>query len=369
MVNIGIITLSASYNCGSMLQSYALKEILKQYGNVEIINFSSDASHAMYDFVPNTLMEKMILNFKCHGIVNKLIQETKSYKDFQKDFLDIRGKEYFNKDLADIAEKYDVIVVGSDQVWNVCMTDFDEAFFCNWTNKKKVAYAPSLGGHDIRDSKDKDKYTSYINKFDYLSVREKTGKECLEDITKRNVVKVLDPTLLYGDDNWLKLAEKPLINGDYIFYYSWAYCYEELKNIVKKRSMETGLPVYVIDAHKWMNYSYKNYGFKLYEKSGPEAFLSLMANAKECFVESFHGMLFAYMFKRDFWLLDTHDSYNEIDARLRELIGLLHAEDRIVTIHGKNTIDFEKPFKYRDNMELHSMREISREYINEAIGK
>jgi transcriptional regulator NrdR family protein len=65
-----------------------------------------------------------------------------------------------------------------------------------------------------------------------------------------------------------------------------------------------------------MNCSYKEYGFRLYEKSGPRAFLTLMSNAKECFVESFHGMLFAYMFKRDFWLLDTHDNYDEIENEI-----------------------------------------------------
>ena len=30
------------------------------------------------------------------------------------------------------------------------MADYDDAFFCGWTDCKKVAYAPSLGGHDIQ---------------------------------------------------------------------------------------------------------------------------------------------------------------------------------------------------------------------------
>ena len=47
------MTLSASDNCGSLLQSYALKTILENLGNnVEIINFTTEQSHSMYDIIP-----------------------------------------------------------------------------------------------------------------------------------------------------------------------------------------------------------------------------------------------------------------------------------------------------------------------------
>ena len=44
-MKIGIITLSASDNCGSLLQAYALMNILKEKGHtVEIIDFSTRIS-------------------------------------------------------------------------------------------------------------------------------------------------------------------------------------------------------------------------------------------------------------------------------------------------------------------------------------
>ena len=48
---IGIITLSASDNCGSLLQAYALKVLLEKVSNysVELINFSTVQSHKAYD--------------------------------------------------------------------------------------------------------------------------------------------------------------------------------------------------------------------------------------------------------------------------------------------------------------------------------
>ena len=55
--NIGIITFHASLNCGSMLQAFALQNILeKKYNqNVEIINYSNFGQRNYYsnwDFFP-----------------------------------------------------------------------------------------------------------------------------------------------------------------------------------------------------------------------------------------------------------------------------------------------------------------------------
>lgn len=368
-MKIGIITLSASYNCGSMLQSYALKEILSSYGEVEIINFSSEASHSQYDFIPSSFLYKLKFIYRYRGLFNKLKFEVKSYTDFQKNFLKITGKEYWAKDLYEIKDKYDVVVTGSDQVWNVCMGDFDEAFFCGWTDVKKIAYAPSLGGYDIRKSANWQNIIKDIKTFSSLSVRESVGKKCLDEILNEDVEKVLDPTLLLNVDEWKKLAGEKKIEGEYIFFYSWAYCSDETRNIVKKRSLETNLPVYVIDAHKWRSHSYITDGFILCDDAGPLAFLNLMAYAKECYVESFHGMLFAYMFKRNFWLLDTYEKYEELDARLKELVELVGAKERLVTKYNYDKIDFRQDFKYIDNPLLNNLQQTSKDYLNEAFDK
>ena len=51
---IGILTLSASDNCGSLLQTYALKTLIESIytGTVEIVPFASPKSHLLYDIFP-----------------------------------------------------------------------------------------------------------------------------------------------------------------------------------------------------------------------------------------------------------------------------------------------------------------------------
>lgn len=367
MKKIGIITLSASYNCGSMLQSYALKEILKNYGDVEIINFSSKASHKLYDIVPKFYPKRIFLKVRNGKLYYELVNEVVAYTEFKAQYLEITGKELFAKDLNQISNKYDIVVTGSDQIWNVCMSDFDEAFFAYWTPKKKVAYAPSLGGHDIRENRMCYKYIQCINSFDALSVREEVGKRCLDEITGKDIPKVLDPTLMLDVKTWRNIIGEPLVENNYIFYYSWKYCYNELRQIVSERGRQINAPVYVIDAHKWEKIDVEKCGFILFNGAGPKAFLNLMFYAKECYVESFHGMIFAYLFKKNFWVLDTHESYDQLDSRLKELVELLNIKNRVVTKYNKETVDLGEIMNYGYNSKLERMRRKSKEYLDEVM--
>lgn len=362
------MTLSASDNCGSLLQTYALKKLLQTYGDVEVINFSSESSHKLYDLPPVNF--KTQISFLCPKKKKKYIQFKKckqAYEQFRRNYIEINCKELFSKDLITIKDKYDIVVAGSDQIWNVQMRDFDESFFLGWTGKKKVAYAPSLGGTDIEISKNAKKLVLWLNEFDYLSVREEAGRKCLSKLCLKTVTKVLDPTLLLNENEWKKFIGAPLIKEDYIFYYSWAYCYENVKEIVKREGERVQLPVIVIDSRKWLNQDENKYGFILSEHEGPLAFLNLMYYAQTCFIESFHGMIFAYIFKKNFWLLDIHENLIELDSRLMELVTLLNVESRVLTQFNYDQKNMQTEIKYSENKALNNLRNISQKYIEEAM--
>lgn len=366
---IGIITLSASDNCGSLLQCYALKKLLEPYGDVEVINFSSKSSHKIYD-IPKLNLKyflRLIRKPKERKRYLRLLNSKKAYNSFRTKHLNIKGKEIFPEELYKIKDKYDIFVAGSDQIWNVRMVDFDEAFFLGWTNKKKVAYAPSLGESDIRVSDNYKQIIKWINDFKYLSVREEIGKKCLDEISNSNALKLPDPTLVLEEKSWKSLVGEPLIKGEYIFYYSWAYCEDCQLNLVKKEAERLKLPVIVIDARKWADKDEKYYGFTLSKHEGPLAYLNLMYYAKQVYVESFHGMVFAYIFKKNFYLLDTNKDLNELDKRLKDFVNLLKTQDRIMTIYNYKNIDFNKNFEYSTNETLEKLKIKAKEYIKNSM--
>ena len=364
-MKIGILTLSASDNCGSLLQGYALKKALSKYGDVEIINFSSRESHDMYD-VPSFAFIKRIVK---HNNIRAWKQEKMDYESFRKEYMKINERELFEDELGRISSYYDTVVVGSDQVWNVQMRDYNNAFFLYWSDSKKVAYAPSLGGRHLNLSPNYTEIEEWLRSFSFLSVREESGKKCLEEVTGRAIPKVLDPTLIVDKNTWDDVIKDPLIAGDYIFYYSWAYCEDSTSRIVSDKARDLNLPVYVIDPRKWFYRDPMKWGFRLFKNTGPIVFLNLMKHAKICYVESFHGLVFSYLFRKNYWLLDTHKDLSKLDSRLMEFVDLLKAQDRIITEFNVNQIDQATPVRYEENYYLERLRIKSWVFLDKAFLK
>lgn len=362
---IGILTLSAADNCGSLLQTYALQTYLKKATGleVEVINFVYKQSKALYDIFPKNIwwhprgLYPRICNYSA------LLKQKKDYQQFREKYIILSNKEYHTEDeLSVIAKNYSIIVCGSDQVWNVNMLDFDNAFFLEWAKQvKKIAYAPSLGGGTLLKRYDEESMKKILSSFSAISVREEAGKQQTEAILDKEIDMVLDPTLLLSYEEWDSIVGSPMIKGNYIFFYSWAYCDDEINEIVAEYSRKRNLPVYVINASKWLERNPKKYGFNLFKSSGPETFLNLMKYANKVFVQSFHGVIFANIFKKDFYFLDEHKD-GTLDPRLNSILTILDKKDRVARSYDE--IDDRKYINYKkESQNLVNLKEISENFI------
>lgn len=372
MLKAGILTLSASDNCGSLLQAYALQQILsKKYAcSVEIIDFRCKGSDKIYSIIPpNPLAEKYrfinaMANYKT------LKRQKDSYECFRRTYLNLTNDRYKTiKDLISIDGKYDIIITGSDQVWNMKMQDFDDAYFLGWVKKsRKISYAASLGGHAIYEARNSEEIKNWLYEFEAISVREKVGLEAITDcLENKNVKMVLDPTLLLSSKEWDNFSGDRIINGKYIFYYSWAYNNDYINRLVEYFSAVFGLPVYVINASKWTRYKPSRYNFILCKEMGPTAFLSLMKYAEYALVQSYHGVIFAYQLRKKFWLLDDHTE-NEMDSRLKQILDILEANKCV--LRNRDDIAMLDPKiivskSVNDNIEKY--RNESFAFLNEVI--
>jgi hypothetical protein len=352
-MKVGIITLSASDNCGSILQAYALQKIIgdKYRHTVEIINFSSKKSRKMYRFQLKSLV-KMFLRgyrniFQIYQIIKRQSLHRKCYESFRNKNLKSTKKMYLsNKSLENENFDYDIVICGSDQVWNIEMYDFDKAFFLPWVhNAKKAAYAPSFGLLDI--NKHADTIKRYLHDFHALSLRDDVNCGNLSKIINRKIVFCADPTLLIEENHWLELAGDAEVKQDCIFYYSWSYNSGILNAFVCQQAKKLNLPVYVVDARKWSNANINHYNFILPEKCGPDVFLNLMKHAKLVFVESFHGVIFSFIFRRQFWLLEAKDNA-ALDPRLGCIVTQLGLRERLLRPSAFHTTDIQKEINYQE---------------------
>lgn len=332
---IGIITFHASYNCGSMLQAYALQNIIqKRYeARCEIINFSNFEQQRMYSILyrPRNMKDVLrnILNFIFYF---KIKEHYSDYKKFQKEELRLSGKRINTlEELKKNPVIYDIYITGSDQIWNVNAQDFDEAYFLPFVQSGlKIAYAVSLGATNLSNSKDRIRYINYLKDFDGISVRERNAKIWIQEMINTDIKICVDPTLLLPVDAWKKITGEREVKGKYIFWYTMIYK-KEISEIVTKIGKKYNMPIYVIDAKEWSRRALYLHGIKLVHNGGPSSYLSMVKNAEIVITSSFHGAIFCNIFKKNFWYINVHNK-NTDDDRASYLLSQLGLKDRFLNI-------------------------------------
>lgn len=344
---VGTITFQASHNCGSLLQAYALQQTLKTMGYYnEIINFSNEGSHDMYSILPpihpfrKRIRGRLMNWIKSVRYYSILKRQHSFYESFINNKLYLSNGVYnSNKELQDANFDYTHYITGSDQVWNIACPDADTAYYLDFVKSgKKIAYAVSTGATNIKKKASKpDLYKKLVDDFDFISVREQNAVIQFKEMTGRDDIELLiDPTLLFTQKDWENHFDlsRPMIEGDYIFYYAFHYD-KAVNKIVMEIAKRMNMPVYIIEAKAWGPKECYKDGLKLCEYSGPEAFLNLMKFSKMSLTTSFHGTVFSVIFRKCFWFIDSvmHDP---MDDRAATLVNQLGLPDRLIS--GKDLL-------------------------------
>lgn len=372
--NIGIITFHASLNCGSMLQAFALQNVLneKYKQNVEIINYSNFGQrnyYANWDFFPKKSV--LINNIKGLSCRNYIERQRADYNNFAKDNFNLSGnliKKYSK--LKKLDNKYDIVIAGGDQVWNVRCRDHDDAYFLSFVkNARKVAYSPSLGARNINTCcLNPKKYAKYLESFDFLSVREQNGQNWLKELTGKDIPMIADPTLLYTYDEWNKLIPTENINEKFIFYYAFSYGDRENIELLKKVSKKYNMPVYIIDGKSWAINRLENDQIKLWKQSGPVGFLTMMKNASIVLVQSFHGIVFSALFHKTFWSLRKGEFVHNGDDRAIVVLKQLGLEERAIKYSELLDTKLDEKFNFDEcDKKAQLMRDRAFKYIEEFL--
>lgn len=370
-MKIGIITFHASYNCGSILQCMALKKVLEDKGaKVDVINYSSEEQQKLYSvFYKKFTLKNIAKNLLCIRGYSKIKAHYQQYRNYIHNTFSLRGDFLQSSDeIKNNIPRYDMLIAGGDQVWNVNCDDFSTAYFLDFDdNTYKISYSPSLGATDINKSPRVKEYAALLKRFDALSCREVNGKRWLEKITGRNIELLADPTMLLNASEWIEKIKEPLNypdNGDFIFYYAFSYSAENNK-CVQQIAEKNNLKVLLIDAKQWFIKNMDRYkNFILCEETGPNAFLNLMKKSKYVITTSFHGTVFSLLFHKQF-LYINNKNHEPTDDRTSFLLEQMNLMDRYifsekVTIQKLNEyIDYEKV-----DEQINKMRDKANDYLN-----
>lgn len=328
---IGIITFHAAYNFGSVLQAFALQEVIKEICvtnsdlvDCRIINYRSNLQKAMYDvFQKNSNIKNILKNILKLPYARDFKEKNIKFEGFIKNKLNLTEEINSEESFAELAKQFDCIISGSDQIWNVRATDFSYIYLLDGYHGKKISYAASLGPLKIDWSQyNRERFCSLINEYQRISVREKGSIDNLNGIVKSNPLIHLDPTLLLCKQQWESISSGVNYNdGNYILLYCLEPTMAHLK-IAKDISKKLNLPIVVLRYNN--KYDYINCFVKKYN-SGPADFISYISHAKLVLTTSFHGTAFSINLHKPFFVIDGMK-----DNRIKNLLELVALSERSI---------------------------------------
>lgn len=375
MKKIGIMTFHASHNNGSMLQALALQSILEErYGcNVEIIDFSNAGQRNMYSVLPKAdNYKRVIKNVIWSTQYSQLKKQYDAYSAFIKKYFNLSPNSYKKaEELSELEGRYDAVIAGSDQVWNILCRDADDAYYLNFLkNTPKYTYAVSFGANNPYEiDGGEDTHKKLTLEFKKVSVREKNAQKWVKAATNIDVPICLDPTMLLDESEWTRIVDigdTPIVKGKYIYYYCFSIDWRT-QVFLKKLSKKTGLPVYFMEAKEWTLKCLWANKIKLIKEYGPDVYMNVVKNAEMFVTTSFHGTAFATIFKKNFWYINDGKP-NKKDDRAVSFLSQLGLMDRYKTIEELMTIDLsQKPDFEQAYTKLGDLRTSSYNYLTDVV--
>lgn len=337
-MKIGILTFHCAHNYGAVLQAYALQEKIKSLGHdVEIIDYTPLNLISPYKiFSWNFFFTKGIkgkikyilsifLNFK-----NKFIRKNK-FDTFISTYLKLSKINYNHYNKLKKVNDYEIIVVGSDQIWNNSITkNIDKAFFGIIENrdnlKKVISYAASMKNDNITEY-NKLVYIDYLNNIDTISVRENDIKVLLSKLLKRPIELTIDPTLLLESAIWDKLA---VSNSKKMEKYVLVYQVGFNKNtILIAQHIAKQIGATVLEIESSISVIHRKHKI---QTASPQEFLGYIKNASCIITTSFHATVFSIIFKKPFYTIALNSSS---DNRSFSLLHSLNLEHRMINFLEK----------------------------------
>lgn len=336
-MKIGILTLPLHTNYGGILQAYALQTVLERMGHEICVIQRPYRRSIIWWKYPLQLTKRFIYRF----IIRKEIElffEFKWNKNQQiieahtHSFIEKHIHTYLINKISDIKEKdFDVIVVGSDQIWRpkyyrLHYDQIEDAFlsFAKKWRIKRIAYAPSFGTDGWEyDAKETQKCTKLIQEFDFVSVREQSGVElCTKYLGREDVECVIDPTMLLGKEDYESLIPISVTApGDLMSYVLDANT--EINELVKKIAHENNLKVFNAAS------DVDNSSLSAENRIQPpvESWLAGFREAKVVITDSFHACVFSILFHKPFVVIGNRERGY---SRFESLLTRFGLENRLI---------------------------------------
>lgn len=332
-----VITLHTVDNYGSVMQTYALQQILKKCKyDVEFVdywrrdNLSSNRAEKMLE---SSTMQKLKPLWGVNGftrkatiaILKKMLENRKSPMwRFLEEKVQLTKVRYCSYEALEANPPVaDVYITGSDQVWNsIWNQGIDRSYFLDFApaGKPRIAFSASIGREQL-DVAEIPETKSLLDKYSAISVREQSAVGLLASMDIKSTL-VLDPTLMLEANEWRKLAAKPRIEKPYLLIYQ-LNPNSQMDQYAEQLGQKKEWDVIRIGFGR----SDRRKGGKCVMLPSVEEFLGLFCNAACVLTDSFHATAFSLNLGIDFISVLPR----RFGTRIESILKLTATENRLLT--------------------------------------
>ena len=344
---IALVTCYFQPNYGSQLQAYATQMAFDKLGldneTILIEGLTPEIKKAKYKYFLSRIFDVNTIKDKwatVHKVAAKKLNpeyaknlgiRNNMFSDFAKEMFKLSGFYGSKAELAMAASRYSAFVVGSDQLWlpsNIAADYYTLNFVPE--NIPKIALATSFGVSSL-PHKQASIAAKFLNRIDYVSIREKSGQKLIKELANRDVPVVCDPTLMFSAEDWSSIvSEERFYNDKYIFVYFLGNNPEH-RDFVKQVQKKTGYTIIQLAHCDEFIKSDVGFADETPYNVGPKEFIQLIRDAEFVFTDSFHCSVFSMLFQKRFFTFRRYkgDGSVSTNGRIYSLLSLAGLESRL----------------------------------------
>lgn len=286
------------------MQAFALKKILENMTGAEVFVINKKRPSTTKQRIKFFVKKMARMIFK--GEYVKFTPESdykyrsQNTEGFVYKYLNFTVPIYSSRDLINyINTNFDVVIVGSDQVWRLSYVhNIYDYFFKGVSNKiLKIAYAASFGTNkcDIQEMK-KRECAKLLRDFSLISVREDSAIKLMEENFGCTPKCYLDPTFLLPKEEYEKLLCRGTIRNS-------GYCFTYILNDSDDKDCLVKFVEEALDLEIYkFNTKAENPKVKIKCRVAPSVidWLSGLYFSDFVVTDSFHGCVFSIIFNKPF---------------------------------------------------------------------
>lgn len=378
---IGLVLAHHVTNYGALLQAYAVQQAVESLGfATEIIDYKANRFRRgikfdfglfawFYNSYKNSRKKKKTEPLDEIHLLNKA-ERKKRFTEFNSERLQNRHTYNGIKAIRKAARHCKAVLIGSDQMWlpGTSFGNYQSLRFVP-NDIRTISYATSLGvsqypKYCYRSARD------MWENIDYLSVREQQGKDIIQTVCNQLPVEVVcDPTYLFNKEEWERhIPKKSMTNEKYVLCYFLGNS-DMQQRMAKQYAEQRGLKCYSILSDESVSSIDTTFPDKVITGASVDDFVNWIRGAECLITDSFHGLAFAVINNKDFYIFYRKRDEARVNrnARIDNILNMWQCEDRLVE-NDVEQIKHLPPIDYdKVNALVDAKREMSWSFLRSAL--